>query len=209
MKIINQITVSELWKETMQRVEQDPQWAEHKGILDYELGEKSNELLVNHRFDIVAETAFGGSEGIYSTVYLEGEFFTYQKGPRFRIGTLKTLNCKKEDYLAMAVLSNLISYHMGEYVNEHINRFEDDERAAIYFQCEGAYGNVTLRSIMDESPALVCYGKSAPLAPLQTVMPRLLEKAINGYGRYMHDKARDVFVRLAEKYGAEIPNEGM
>jgi hypothetical protein len=60
----------------------------------------------------------------------------------------------------MAVLSNLISFHMGEYVNEHINRFEDDERAAIYFQCEGAYGNVTLRSIMDESPALVCYERA-------------------------------------------------
>jgi hypothetical protein len=115
LKIINQITVSELWKETKQRVEQDPHWAEHKGIWIMNSAKKSNELLVNHRFDIVAETAFGGVKASIHRL-LRRRVLYISKGPTLSYRHIKTLNCKKEDYLAMALLSNLISYHMGEYV---------------------------------------------------------------------------------------------
>jgi|GEM_PF-6475342 len=201
MNIINNYTVKELWSEAMSQVKQDPIWLEDCGMLDYVLGEDESTPFTSYEFNNYATTEFGGSEGIYSHIMLDGRFFDYQKSSRYRIGVLKTLGCSKEDYLKMARLSTLIAYYIHKIVNENINRFESDERASVTLTYNDKFGSVTLKSILNRKPVIRVYGKEEPLPVTPEIMRRLLEDAFRYYGNSLTEEAMRAFQALSEKTG--------
>jgi hypothetical protein len=203
MKIIDNLSITELWDVAMETVKEDLVWQEHSHILDYLLSEREGLLLTSYEFDIIAETTYGGSEGIYSRVYLDGVYTSGCKASRCRIGTLKTLGDQKEDYLRMSTLSSLIAYHMGRYVNSNINRFEASDKASIGFVLNGEYGNITILSILEEMPVFRLRGKETQIEVTPEIMRSICEKVLKQYKFCMTAAALLKLETLHEKYNSE------
>lgn len=98
-------------------------------ILDYILPSDTEPLersenipLTNYRFDIVPTVRFGGSEGIYVEVRMEGEFD--ESGRRSAL--LATVKSLQEDLHAcklMGTLCGVLLYHATAYINQNIHRY--------------------------------------------------------------------------------------
>ena len=74
-------------------------------FLDYGIASgKENQEIRTCLWDPVFKTRFGGSEGIYLDLYLEGELDSSGKNSTCVIGTYKTLNGDDESFRQMAIL---------------------------------------------------------------------------------------------------------
>lgn len=120
---------SSLFRAILERVKMDERWEVIKAILDYRLPNEhesaysdSDTYLTCYEFDIVPRMTFGGSEGIYISVQLEGIFD--QSSKRFTtIGTFKTLKTDVRTCRLMGELCGLLMYYGSAYVNENIHRY--------------------------------------------------------------------------------------
>ena len=125
-------TVSELLDAALVQAKEDPlyQKALQDCILDYELVSHAvkYDRLTKCEFDVVGLVRYGGSEGIYGSILLDGKWAEgVDTGPytsRMNVYTLKTLETSKEAYLGMAMLVNLIAYYTDQVMRANLDRFD-------------------------------------------------------------------------------------
>lgn len=90
-------------------------------IIDYSLGCNYPVKVDTDEWDCVFRVEFGSSEGIYLTVYLEGNI---SKGiEKAELGTFKTLYESKEAYKAMSDLGVEFVFALSEFVDANPDSF--------------------------------------------------------------------------------------
>lgn len=126
------MTIKELMGLAVERARKDPLFAEAEKLceLDYDsiaYGPEETELC-RCEFDVISYAAFGGSEGIYGTVQLQGCWAPAGAGmiwnSRISAYTLKTLSTSKEAYIGISMMGNLIAYHATDIIMENLKRFD-------------------------------------------------------------------------------------
>ena len=90
-------------------------------ILDYSLGCNYPVRVDTDEWDCVFRVEFGSSEGIYLTVYLEGNIS--KDIEKAELGTFKTLYDSKEAYKAMRDLGVEFVFTLHEFVEENYDSF--------------------------------------------------------------------------------------
>ena len=93
-------------------------------ILDYGIGSMNAERieLRSSEFDIRMDIDFGGSEGIYVSIYIDG--CIGEAEGRYNIGTFKTLHESEEAFRTMALLGANFILAAREYVRKNMLDFE-------------------------------------------------------------------------------------
>ena len=86
-------------------------------ILDYYLPAPIETEITTYEVDCIGSLTFGGSEGIYIDVYLEGQ-------QNIKLGTFKTLRENKPAWDTMAVLMGNFQYETNKFIDSHIREFE-------------------------------------------------------------------------------------
>lgn len=120
---------SDLFRAILERARADGSMAEIEPILDYYLPNDGESLsagqdgyLTNYEFNFVPIISFGGSEGIYVDLYLNGDC----DGSGFKrteLGVFKTLRTDLDACRLMGELCGVLMYHGSAYVNENIHRY--------------------------------------------------------------------------------------
>lgn len=90
-------------------------------IIDYSLGCNYPVRVDTDEWDCVFRVEFGSSEGIYLTVYLEGNIS--KDIEKAELGTFKTLYDSKEAYKAMSDLGVEFVFALQEFVEENYDSF--------------------------------------------------------------------------------------
>lgn len=121
-------TVAELMRQALEQAKADPQYTELTGAcpLDYaqEPFNASKLLLTRCAFNAQGYAEYGGCEGIYGDIVLDGDTGGGRPSSRLCVYTLKTLEEDKAAYLAMGTLATLIAYYVGETVRRNLDRFD-------------------------------------------------------------------------------------
>lgn len=120
---------SDLFRAILERARADGSLTEIETILDYYLPNDGESLsserdapLSNYEFNFVPVISFGGSEGIYVDLYLDGDF----DGSGFKqtkIGVFKTLRTDLDACRLMGQLCGVLMYHESDYVNKNLHRY--------------------------------------------------------------------------------------
>ena len=120
---------STLLYETLEQARAAGSMAAIDPILDYILPNQNEPeraehdiLLTDYRFNIVPVIQYGGSEGIYVCLYLDGKFDN-SGNTKLRIGTFKTLQSDLAACRRMGELCGVLLYYATAYVNENIHRY--------------------------------------------------------------------------------------
>ncbi len=127
----NNFRVGEFLAVVLAAAKNDPTWtaAAEKAVLDYHqestwrLPEGEKTPIRNCEFDVVANTAFGGSEGIYTDISFVGYPFGSTRETA-HVYTFKTLETSREAFLAMSELGALVSWHAMETIGKNLDRFD-------------------------------------------------------------------------------------
>ena len=128
----NYYTVGEFFAAVITKAKADPRWAaaEKSAVLDYmsdsfwHFANRGKTLIKNCEFDVLSNTAFGTSEGIYTDISLFGRPFSDEKSENAHVYTLKTLETNQDAYLAMCELGGLISWYGMREMSENMRRFD-------------------------------------------------------------------------------------
>jgi len=128
----NYYTLGEFLYAVIAKAKADPRWAaaEKSAVLDYmsdsfwHLVDRGKTLIKSCEFDVLSNTAFGTSEGIYTDISLFGRPFSDEKSENAHVYTLKTLETNQDAYLAMCELGGLISWYGMEEINKNLDRFD-------------------------------------------------------------------------------------
>lgn len=132
---------STLLQRILEAARADGAIAEAEAILDYILPNDQeparpdeDSYLTDYHFDLVPHLSFGGCEGIYLSLCLEGSFDASDKR-KTEIGTFKTLRTDLEACRLMGALGGALMYYGHQYVNQEICRYTpgqqlDQERTA-------------------------------------------------------------------------------
>nr|WP_326184288.1 hypothetical protein [uncultured Oscillibacter sp.] len=120
---------SELFRAILERARADGSLTEIEPIWDYYLPNDGEALsserdspLTNYEFNFVPIISFGGSEGIYVDLYLDGDC----DGSGFKqteIGVFKTLRTDLDACQLMGQLCGVLMYHGAAYVNKNLHRY--------------------------------------------------------------------------------------
>lgn len=120
---------SDLFRAILERARADGSLEEIEPILDYYLPKENESLyagqdgpLTNYEFSFVPVISFGGSEGIYVDLYLDGDC----DGGGFKrteLGVFKTLRDDLDACRLMGQLCGILMYHGVDYVNKNIHRY--------------------------------------------------------------------------------------
>lgn len=120
---------SDLFRAILERARADGSLAEIEPILDYYLPHDGESLssgqdrpLTNYEFNFVPVISFGGSEGIYVNLYLDGDC----DGGGFKrteLGVFKTLRDDLDACRLMGQLCGVLMYHGVDYVNKNLHRY--------------------------------------------------------------------------------------
>ena len=120
---------STLLQRILEAARADGAIAEAEAILDYILPNNMepeypdrDSYLTDYHFDLVPHLSFGGCEGIYLSLCLEGSFDGSDK-TKATIGTFKTLHTDLEACRLMGALGGALMYYGRKYVNEEIHRY--------------------------------------------------------------------------------------
>lgn len=90
--------------------------------LDYAIPDKFNvEELLDDEFDIVGCLKFGGCEGIYLDIILEGNFDKACTEKRLHIGTIKTLSTSDDAFKKMTLLMAEFTIKGRNWMNDNQN----------------------------------------------------------------------------------------
>lgn len=96
-------------------------------ILDYTLANDRNDsFLTDYRFDISPRISFGGSEGIYVDLCLEGSYDD-SDSTLSHLGTFKTLRTDLDACRLMGELCGILMYYGTKYVNSNIHRYTPEK----------------------------------------------------------------------------------
>ena len=123
-------TVKDVFDAAVKLAKVDPYFEQYNKIciLDYDLLCSSYEdsTLYRAEFDVLGDVSYGGSEGIYGDIYLDGNWSKDQsdRRKRMRVYVLKTLSCDKESYLAIGMLVNLICYYANRFISKNMDHFD-------------------------------------------------------------------------------------
>lgn len=90
-------------------------------IIDYSSSCKQPVSIDTDEWDCIYRVEFGGSEGIYLTLYLEGNLDGDTE--RAKLGTFKTLYESKEAYKAMSELGVEFVFALSEFVDANPDSF--------------------------------------------------------------------------------------
>lgn len=93
-------------------------------MLDYYLPTRTIIPIKYYGFDIVGDLKFGGNEGIYLTMFLEGQISKDKPHERIHIGTFKTLRESRDALKRMAILMADFIYIGRKFVNDNIDDFD-------------------------------------------------------------------------------------
>ena len=93
-------------------------------FLDYGLpsGKEDREILT-HFWNVTYKVRFGGSEGIYLDMFLDGEMDASGEAGEYRFGTYKTLNGDDEAFRQMALLGAEFSLEAYHWLSERLADF--------------------------------------------------------------------------------------
>ena len=96
------------------------------------INEDNGEKLIGTDFQVFAVPSFGGSEGIYLDVYLEG-WNCFERVPadhkvKIKLATAKTLKCSLKTMEAMGKLAADIIWYGNEIANKYIYAFAPEEQ---------------------------------------------------------------------------------
>lgn len=90
-------------------------------ILDYYLSSADIKVIKSDEWEAIGRVTFGGNEGIYLTIYMEG---IIDKGyERIELGTFKKLETSKEAYKAMSDLNVEFIFELRDFVGNHPESF--------------------------------------------------------------------------------------
>lgn len=117
-------------------------------ILDYStaVSRSNDHEIQTDEFDITCDLGFGGSEGIYLTVYIR-----YKDSATVHIGTFKTLYESKDALHTMAILEADIIWHTRQFVSEHSDDFVWTGYSVFLFKTDGSEPYFNLNSQTRES----------------------------------------------------------
>lgn len=131
---------SDLFFAILDRMRKDGCMEVVEPILDYHLPKKEEPYevredteLTDCHFNLFSRIDFGGCEGIFVDLCLEGSFDASERRT-IEIGTFKTLG---EDLAAcrlMGELCGMLIYHGTEYVNENIHRYTPQAQLEAEYQ---------------------------------------------------------------------------
>jgi len=79
--------------------------------------------ITEDEFSVTCRTEFGGNEGIYTTIHLEGRFRFEAEQEERQIGTFKSLRTDEEAMRQMAALGGSFVYKATNYVQNHSRDF--------------------------------------------------------------------------------------
>ncbi len=85
--------------------------------------ERKPAVISNYEYDLIAYPEFGGSEGIYASIYLQGYFYEGQsEWGREHVGTVKSLDTDKDTMEAMGCICGNLAFHSSRIANGMIGR---------------------------------------------------------------------------------------
>lgn len=91
-------------------------------ILDYGMATSKPQPIKTICWDTIGRVNFGGSEGIYLDLWLEGDVGN-GKAEQVGLGTYKTLLDDKDAFKAMSVLNAEFVFAVRAFVEEHMDDF--------------------------------------------------------------------------------------
>ena len=99
-----------------------------QNLLDYSLSTNKIKQIRDCEFDVKMDVHFGGNEGIYLGIYLEGYIGEYEdhgnkRYEKYELGTFKTLVETKEAFQQMALLGANFVYAARSYIDENLDDF--------------------------------------------------------------------------------------
>lgn len=129
MEKIVRDTTKDLFENTLKLARESGALADMDAILDYALPAWDGIQLSDYRFDTYFVVELGGSEGVYISAFIEGQFIQGQKEAKRRvsIGTLKTLEEGLKALQIMGKACGTLTYFAYRYVNENIDRYTPDK----------------------------------------------------------------------------------
>lgn len=98
-----------------------------QNLLDYALSTNTIKQIRDCEFDVKMDVHYGGNEGIYLVMYLEGNIGDKsednRQGKTYQLGTFKTLVETKEALQQMALLGANFIYAARSYVDKNLDDF--------------------------------------------------------------------------------------
>ena len=99
-----------------------------QNLLDYALSTNDLMQIRDCEFDVKMDVHYGGNEGIYLVMYLEGYIGEYEnhgnkRYEKYKLGTFKTLVETKEAFQQMALLGANFIYAARSYVDKNLDDF--------------------------------------------------------------------------------------
>ena len=110
---------NELFQVIEKIIKEKEAWPE---IIDYSLAERNPVEIEREGFDIKFDVHFGGNEGIYLSVFAEGQISDAPPG-RFYMGTIKTLLEGEDALQKMSLLGASFIWEGRKYVEKNIDEF--------------------------------------------------------------------------------------
>lgn len=101
-------------------------------ILDYSQAKFEELPIKNYEFDILGDLNFGGNEGIYLEMYIEG--YLGNNHTKISLGTFKTLNEDIESLKTMAVLQANFMWYCREFVGDNLDDFTWEGRDVDFYK---------------------------------------------------------------------------
>lgn len=126
MKRTKPYTAYELFEEIINKIE-TPDWIEYALASNHSYNEASHIQLKYYEFEIITTTKYGGSEGVYTDVYITGNYMGpdddfLDKKP-VHIGTVKTLEKGPEAVRKMYGFAADIYIAGTDFVNRNLDDF--------------------------------------------------------------------------------------
>ena len=114
------LTTKDLWDETLATIDLEKDYQ----LLDYSLPsmESSCTSLYDIEFDVRGSVSYGGSEGIYADIYIDGVFGREDDSCKANVGTFKTLSTDDEAFYKMAHLMAEFQIKAAKWVRNNQTR---------------------------------------------------------------------------------------
>lgn len=94
-----------------------------EGLIDYGNGDRWHPIqLKSDEWTPVFHVTYGGNEGIYADVYIEGDIGDGKRG-LYHIGIIKTLYDDKESFRKMSALATEVVLAIMDFTKEHSEDF--------------------------------------------------------------------------------------
>lgn len=93
-------------------------------LLDYYLPTRTITPIKFYAFAIVGDLTYGGSEGIYLSMYVDGVIDRNKGKERIHIGTFKTLRADRDALKEMAVLMADFIYNGTKFIDDNLDDFD-------------------------------------------------------------------------------------